>query len=79
MPRRKSSVIKERHHIHLSHGAWDRLAELYRPQGITPSHVIAQLVDFHLKRIEEKANLRMRQEDYLRSQNQFNDEVEIVP
>ena len=72
MSRRKSSIIKERHHVHLSHGAWERLAELYRPQGITPSRVIAQLVDFHLKRIEEKANLKMRQEEE-------SYEVELVP
>jgi len=62
MARTRNSVIKERHHVHLSQGAWEKLTELYKPQGISPSRVIAQLVDFHLRRIEEKANLKMKQE-----------------
>lgn len=55
---RRPGIAKERKHIHLTEGRWDELTELYRPQGITPSFVIDQLVGFHLKRINEKINLK---------------------
>ncbi len=57
MSRSKNKVRKERRHVHLSEGSWDRLTELYKPQGITPSSVIDKLVSFHLRRIDEKANV----------------------
>ena len=60
MPRRATQP-KERKHVHLTEGAWDKLTQLYAPKGITPSSVIAQLVDFHIRRIEEKANLKLAQ------------------
>lgn len=58
MGRRASGIIKERKHIHLTEGRWDRLTDLYKPQGISPSEVIDKLVGFHLKRIDEKINLK---------------------
>ncbi len=70
---RRAGPPKERKHVHLTEGAWDKLVELYGPKGITPSSVIAQLVDFHLRRIEEKANLKMAQ--LTRSE----DDLEIRP
>lgn len=60
MPRR-ATAPKERKHVHLTEGAWEKLTQLYGPKGITPSSVIAQLVDFHIRRIENKANLKMAQ------------------
>lgn len=56
MPR-KSADPKERHHVHLYEGDWARLTEIYEGERITPSGVIAKLVRFHIKRIEEKANI----------------------
>lgn len=61
MPRRAGSP-KERKHVHLTEGAWDRLTELYKSQGISPSSVISRLVDFHIKRVEEKANRSAKSE-----------------
>lgn len=66
---RRSTAPKERKHVHLTEGAWEKLTQLYSPKGITPSSVIAQLVDFHIRRIEEKANLKMAKD--------LGDEVEI--
>lgn len=58
MPRRRG-LPKERRHIHLSVGAWERLTELYSSQGVTPSSVIAQLVDFHLRKVDERINTKL--------------------
>ena len=59
---RTAGPPKERKHVHLSEGYWDELTDLYKPQGISPSHVINQLVGFHLKRIREKMNLKAKPE-----------------
>jgi len=55
---RPKGIAKERKHIHLTEGSWDRLTELYQPQGVTNSHVIDQLVSFHLRRVDEKIALK---------------------
>lgn len=56
---RRAGPPKERRHIHLSVGSWDKLVELYGPQGITPSGVIDQLVTKFLRRVEEKASVKL--------------------
>ncbi len=55
---RSAGPIKDRKHVVLTEGRWDRLVELYGSSGISPSHVIDQLVGFHLKRIDEKVALK---------------------
>ena len=57
MGRKALAAPKERHHVHLTQGSWERLTELYAPHGITPSAVIAKLVDHHIRRVEETANV----------------------
>lgn len=69
MSRRASGLPKERHHVHLTQGFWQRLGELYSSQGITPSSVIDQLVGHHIRRVEEKANVKAKEV--------IEDEVEI--
>lgn len=57
---RRTGPRKERHHIHLTEGSWERLTELYASQGITPSSVIDKLVTSHLKRLDERIAQKMQ-------------------
>lgn len=47
--------------MHLTEGAWAELEVIYKSQNITPSSVIARLVDHHIRRVKERAAQKMDQ------------------
>lgn len=57
----RTSTKKERKHVHLTEGRWDRLTELYKPQGLSPGSVIDRLVGHHLKKLDEAIAIKLGQ------------------
>lgn len=76
---RTAGPVKDRKHVVLTEGRWDRLVELYGASGISPSHVIDQLVGFHLKRIDEKVALKKgSMTAILKAEAEADDEIDLT-